>query len=166
MPGAGDDNNEVKTPPSGTEDNDKNEPGARNDEAINALKKEISDLRKEAAKYRTSAKTKESENQTTEQKLAELQKEIENTKRENITVKRVSALEKAGCIEAELIASKIPDDETDIKGWVDDYKKSHPSLFETEKPKSHGGGYKPSKGGTLSPSDQMNAFIRASAGRG
>lgn len=170
---AGTDADETKTGQTGADDKTGNEAGTQeNGETVEQLKASIAKLEKsvakahaDAAKYRVEAKNKSEADLTIEQQIAKLNQELENTKRENVTVKRVAALEKAGCIEAELIANKIPEDETDINGWVEDYKKTHPSLFEEKKPQSHGGAYKPQKSNNLTPSQQMNAFIRSSAGR-
>ena len=145
---------------SGTENN--NQSGVDYSGEIQSLKEQISELRKEAAKYRTSAKTTATEKQTVEEQLKALQEEFAKTKKENTLVKRQSLLDKAGCIKSDLVVNVIPDDCDDVQAWIDNYKKENEILFKKE---NHGGSYKPSSTTNLTPSQMMDNYIRAAAGR-
>ena len=146
---------------SGNENNE-NQSGADLNKEIQSLKEQISELRKEAAKYRTSAKTTATEKQTVEEQLKALQEEFAKTKKENTLVKRQSLLDKAGCIKSDLVVNVIPDDCDDVQDWIDNYKKENEILFKKE---NHGGSYKPSSTTNLTPSQMMDNYIRAAAGR-
>lgn len=156
---------------SGTEDNLKNPSGTEpanqsgtDNATIKEYETQIAELRKENAKYRTTAKNTSTEKQTIEEQLKTLQDEFTRTKEENKNVKRQAILDKAGCIKSELLLKEIPDDCRDVKAWVEVYKKENEFLFKSES-KSHGGGHKPQGNNTLTPSQKMDAYIRAALGR-
>lgn len=153
--------NENENIQTGTE-NKENQSGTDLTQEIQSLKEQISELRKEAAKYRTTAKTTATEKQTIEEQLKVLQEEFAKTKKENTIVKRQSLLDKAGCIKSDLVVNVIPDDCEDVQAWIDAYKKENEILFKKE---NHGGSYKPSSTTNLTPSQMMDNYIRAAAGR-
>lgn len=153
--------NENENIQTGTE-NKENQSGTDLTKEIQSLKEQISELRKEAAKYRTTAKTTATEKQTVEEQLKVLQEEFAKTKKENTIVKRQSLLDKAGCIKSDLVVNVIPDDCEDVQAWIDSYKKENEILFKKE---NHGGSYKPSSTTNLTPSQMMDNYIRAAAGR-
>lgn len=164
---------------SGTEDNTQIPPGADKENqgaaaqsgtetqnaAINELKTQIAELRKEAASYRVTAKKSASEKQTVEEQLKSLQEEFARTKEENRTVRLQSMLDKAGCVKSELVIKDIPADCEDPKAWIEKYKQENAFLFKQEPP-SHGGAYKPQGAKNLTPSQQMDNYIRTALGRG
>jgi len=158
---------------SGTEENLQNkqldtekdgQSGTDKSESIEDLKAQIASLRKENAKYRISAKNSGSEKETISEELKKLRDEFEATKKENILVKRQSLLDKAGCVKSELVVKDIPEDCEDVEKFIDKYKEENPYLFK-ETNKSHGGNHKGSGKNTLTPSQQMDAYIRAALGR-
>lgn len=133
-------------------------------ENVEALKKEIAELRKEAAKYRNSAKATSTEKQTVEEQLRVIQEKLQETEKENKRVKVESLLDKSGCIKSDLVAKVIPNDCEDISAWIEDFKKNNAILFKTEK-QNKGGGYKPTANNNLTPSQQMDYYIRSAMGR-
>lgn len=163
---AGSDENENKENQTGAEE--QKETGTQDDaiktlnEKIAKLSSDLSKTRAEAANYRVKSKDKE----TVEETLASIQKELENTKKENITVKRIAQLEKAGCLKSELVAREIPEDCDDIIGFIKTYKENPDNAFLFgDKRQSHGGAFKPAKQNNTTPSQQMNSFIRSATGR-
>lgn len=154
--------------PSGTETNQGT--GAQSgtetqNAAIDELKAQIAELRKEAASYRVSAKNSANEKQTVEEQLKLLQEEFKRTKEENRTVRLQSMLDKAGCIKSELVLKDIPADCEDPKAWIEKYKQDNAFLFKQES-SNHGGAHKPQGAKNLTPSQQMDNFIRTALGRG
>lgn len=151
------------------EDSEKLTPSQKMDRLIRGtnpefMKKEISKLRKESAKYRQSSRTNEAEKTAIQQKAEEIQKELEVLKSTHKTLNIVRKLDKAGCVKSELVAKDIPDDCEDIDSFIEKYKEENDFLFRAKK-QSLGGTFKPSTTKALTPSQQMDAFIRAALGR-
>lgn len=102
---------------------------------------------------KTSAQTQK------ENEIIKLKKEIADLKAENFNMRTISALEKSGCLKAELAAKVIPKDCTNIQEWVDNFKSENDILFQ-QPAQSHGSAFKPSQCSNLSPVEIMNNYIR------
>ena len=74
------------------------------------------------------------------------------------------ALDKAGCIKSDLVAKDIPTDCENLDEFIKNYKEENKFLFTATK-KTIGSSFKTSAVKNLSPAQQMDAFIRAAAGR-
>lgn len=132
------------------------------------MKKEIEKLRKEAAKYRSSSKAQEAQKLEIEQKALEIQTELDSLKSEHRNLSIIRKLDKAGCIKSELVAKDIPADldlSEGLDGFIKDYKEQNEFLFKTPKQSTIGGTFKASGAKNLTPSQQMDAYIRAALGR-
>lgn len=155
---------------SGTDSKDNNQSnsdqsGTENYTAeIKELKEQIAELRKEAAKNRVNAKKSETEKLTVEEQLKSLQEDFAKAKTENKNVKLQAMLDKAGCIISKLVLKDMPNDLENPQEWIDKYKEENPFLFKTDS-QNHGGSHKPSGNKQLTPSQQMDAYIRAALGR-
>lgn len=130
----------------------------------NSMKKEIEKLRKESAKYRTASKQEAEQRAVLEEKAKEIQKELDALKISHRSLKIMRALDKAGCIKSELVAKDIPQDCEDLEQFIEEYKVQNDFLFK-EKKQSYGGSFKPAAAKNLTPSQQMDAYIRAALGR-
>ena len=128
------------------------------------MKKEIEKLRKEAAKYRVASKTEESQKLAITQKAKEIQKELEELRTNNRNLIIMRKLDKAGCIKSELVAKDIPQDCENLDSFIEKYKEENKFLFKTPK-QNIGGTFKSSGRKNLSPSQRMDAYIRAALGR-
>ena len=132
------------------------------------MKKELEKLRKEAAKYRNSSKEEETKKLELQEKAAQIQQELDSLKREHRTLSIMRMLDKAGCIKSELVAKDIPAD-LDLKegldSFIEEYKEQNGFLFKQPKVNSIGGTFKASGAKNLTPSQQMDAYIRAALGR-
>lgn len=132
------------------------------------MKKEIEKLRKEAAKYRSSSKAQEAQKLEIEQKALEIQTELDSLKNEHRNLSIIRKLDKAGCIKSELVAKDIPADldlSEGLDGFIKDYKEQNEFLFKAPKQSTIGGTFKASGAKNLTPSQQMDAYIRAALGR-
>lgn len=96
-----------------------------------------------------------------ENQINELKEQIDLLKEENSNMKKQSLLEKAGCINTDLVLKAIPDDCEDIQEWIDNFKAANEVLFK-QPPKSFGGSFKPSRTNILNPRELMNDYIRNS----
>lgn len=94
-----------------------------------------------------------------QEKILELETQIKTLKKENNNIKNISALEKAGCIKASLVAKAVPEDCKNIDEWIKVFKSENEILF-SQPTQNHGGGFKPTHSNNLSPVEQMNNFIR------
>ncbi|MBS4760298.1 MAG: hypothetical protein KHX03_06335 [Clostridium sp.] len=130
----------------------------------NSMKKEIEKLRKESAKYRTASRNEAEQRAALEEKAHEIQKELDALRISNRSLKVLRALDKAGCIKSELVAKDIPSDCENLEEFIEEYKAMNDFLFK-EKKQSYGGIFKPSSTKNLTPSQQMDAYIRAALGR-
>ena len=148
--------------PSGTE-NQGNQSGTDSNE-IAELKAQIAELRRESAKYRTTAKNSETEKQTIEEQLKALKEDFIKSQKENKKIKLQSMLDKAGCVKSELVIKDMPEDLENPEEWIEKYKEQNGFLFQSES-KNHGGNHKPQGNKTLTPSQKMDAYIRAALGR-
>lgn len=128
------------------------------------MKKEIEKLRKEAAKYRTASKTEALQKTELQKKADEIQKELDSLKELNRNLKVMRALDKAGCIKSELVSKDVPTDCEDLNAFIENYKEENKFLFKSLK-KTIGSTFKASGAKNLSPSQQMDAYIRAALGR-
>lgn len=128
------------------------------------MKREIEKLRKEAAKYRVASRTEAEQKADLQKKSEEIQKELDALKQMNRNLKVMRALDKAGCIKSDLVAKDIPLDCEDLEGFIESYRESNKFLFNVKK-QTIGGNFKASGAKNLSPSQQMDAYIRAALGR-
>lgn len=131
------------------------------------MKREIEKLRKEAAKYRTSSKAEAEQKLEIQAKAQEIQKELEALKAEHRNLSIIQKLDKAGCIKSELVAKDIPSDLSsgeDLNKFIENYKEQNKFLFKAPK-QNAGGTFKTSGKKNLTPSQQMDAYIRAALGR-
>lgn len=133
----------------------------------NRLKKEVEKLRKEAAKYRTSSKKEEEQKLALEAKAKEIQEELESLKNEHRKLNVMCKLDKAGCVKSELVAKDIPEDVSGeaLDEFIAQYKEQNSFLFQEQKGSSFGGTFKSAVTKVLTPSQQMDAYIRAALGR-
>ncbi len=130
----------------------------------NSMKKEIEKLRKESAKYRNVSKSEAEQRAILEEKSKTIQQELDvlRENHRNLTIMR--KLDQAGCIKSELVAKDIPSDCEDLDIFIESYKSENDFLFK-ERKQSLGGAFKPSVTKNLTPSQQMDAYIRAALGR-
>lgn len=131
------------------------------------LKREIEKLRKEAAKYRTSSKKEEEQKLALQTRAQEIQNELDALKNAHRTLAVIRKLDKAGCIKSELVAKDIPDDLELGEGmdeFIERYKEENEFLFQQNRANNFGGTFK-STTKVLTPSQQMDAYIRAALGR-
>lgn len=132
------------------------------------MKKELEKLRKEAAKYRSSSKEEEAQKLEIQAKAAQIQQELDSLKLEHRTLSIMRKLDKAGCVKSELVAKDIPAD-LDVKegldSFIEKYKEQNAFLFKQPKAGTIGGTFKASGAKNLTPSQQMDAYIRAALGR-
>lgn len=131
------------------------------------MKKEIEKLRKEAAKYRNSSKSEAEQKLLLQAKAQEIQQELEALRKENRNLSVIQKLDKAGCIKSELVAKDIPDNlETadDLDNFIKAYKEKNKFLFNAPK-QNVGSSFKASGVKNLTPSQRMDAYIRAALGR-
>lgn len=132
-----------------------------------SMKKEIEKLRKEAAKYRNSSKSESEQKLALQTKAQEIQQELDALKKENRKLSVIQKLDKAGCIKSELVAKDIPDNlETaeDLDNFIKSYKEQNKFLFNAPK-QNIGSSFKTSGAKNLTPSQRMDAYIRAALGR-
>lgn len=129
-----------------------------------SMKKEIEKLRKESAKYRVSSRDEALQKQEIEQKAHEIQKELDALKSSHKSLSIMRKLDKAGCIKSELVAKDMPADCENLDDFIESYKSENAFLFKTQK-QSRGGTFKPSVSKSLTPSQQMDAYIRRALGR-
>lgn len=162
----------------GTEETEKTEvekaltPSQKMDELIRGtssihMKKEIEKLRKEAAKYRNSSKSEAEQKLLLQAKAQEIQQELDALRKENRNLSVIQKLDKAGCIKSELVAKDIPDNlETaeDLDNFIKAYKEKNKFLFNAPK-QNVGSSFKASGVKNLTPSQRMDAYIRAALGR-
>ena len=131
------------------------------------MKKELERLRKEAAKYRNSTKIENQAKLELQAKAEEISKELEALKAEHRTLSIIQKLDKAGCVKSELVAKDIPSDlssSEELDNFIRNYKEENKFLFKTPK-QNAGGVFKSSGRKNLTPSQQMDAYIRAALGR-
>ena len=131
------------------------------------MKKEIEKLRKEAAKYRNSSKSEAEQKLLLQAKAQEIQQELDALRKENRNLSVIQKLDKAGCIKSELVAKDIPDNlETaeDLDNFIKAYKEKNKFLFNAPK-QNVGSSFKASGVKNLTPSQRMDAYIRAALGR-
>lgn len=128
------------------------------------LKREIEKLRKEAAKYRISSKSATEEKEIFKQKTEEITKELDALKIKHKELEIMRTLDKAGCIKSELVAKDIPIDCENLEDFVDSYKKENKFLFKQQK-ENIGSSFKTPTTKNLTPTQQMDAYIRAALGR-
>ena len=128
------------------------------------LKREIEKLRKEAAKYRVSSKNEFEEKELFKQKNAEITKELDALKLKHRELEIIRTLDNAGCLKSELVARDIPHDCENLKDFINNYKEENKFLFKQHK-ENIGSSFKTSTTKNLSPTQQMDAYIRAALGR-
>ena len=131
------------------------------------MKRELERLRKEAAKYRNSSRIENRAKLELQAKAEEISKELEALKAEHRNLSIIQKLDKAGCIKSELVAKDIPADlssSDDLDKFIQKYKEENKFLFKTPK-QNAGGTFKTSGRKNLTPSQQMDAYIRAALGR-
>lgn len=128
------------------------------------MKKEIEKLRKEAAKYRYVSKSESQQKAEIQKKADEIQKELDALKEVNRNLKVMRALDNAGCIKSELVAKDVPLDCDDLNAFIENYREENKFLFKSPK-KTIGSTFKSSGAKSLSPAQQMDAYIRAALGR-
>lgn len=130
------------------------------------MKKEIEKLRKEAAKYRTASKNETAQNLALQAKAREIQKELDTLKQEHKKLTIMRKLDKAGCLKSDLVAKDLPQEleAQELDSFIEQYKEKNAFLFKT--PKQNAGGiFKTARAKNLTPSQQMDAYIRAALGR-
>ncbi len=130
----------------------------------NLLKREIEKLRKEAAKYRISSKNEYEEKELFKQKNEEISKELAALKIKHKELEIMRTLDNAGCLKSELVAKDIPFDCENLKDFVDKYKDENQFLFRHQK-ENISSSFKTSTSKNLTPTQQMDAYIRAALGR-
>lgn len=131
------------------------------------MKKEIEKLRKEAAKYRNSSKSESEQKLALQVKAQEIQQELDSLRLENRKLSVIQKLDKAGCIKSELVAKDIPanlESAEELDNFIKTYKEENKFLFKASK-QNAGGSFKTSGAGNLTPSQRMDAYIRAALGR-
>lgn len=128
------------------------------------LKKEVEKLRKESARYRQASKKEFEQKTELLKKSEEISRELEALRVSNRTLKVLRALDNAGCIKSDLVAKDIPEDCEDLDSFINNYKESNGFLFKPKKT-FVGNSFKASGSKNLTPSQQMDAFIRAALGR-
>lgn len=132
------------------------------------IKKELEKLRKEAAKYRNFAKEEESQKLELQEKAFKIQNELNSLKTEHRKLSIMRKLDNSGCIKSELVTKDIPADldiTKDLDSFIEKYKEENEFLFKQQKASSIGGTFKTSCAKNLSPSQKMDAYIRAALGR-
>ncbi len=132
------------------------------------MKKEIEKLRKEAAKYRTSSKKEEEQKLALQTRAQEIQNELDALKQEHKNLTVIRKLDRAGCIKSELVAKDIPDNlesSEELDKFIEQYKEENGFLFQECKSNNLGGTFKTCTTKVLTPSQQMDAYIRAALGR-
>ena len=132
------------------------------------MKKEIEKLRKEAAKYRTSSKKEEEQKLALQTRAQEIQNELDALKQEHKNLTVIRKLDRAGCIKSELVAKDIPDNlesSEELDKFIEQYKEENGFLFQESKNNNLGGTFKTCTTKVLTPSQQMDAYIRAALGR-
>lgn len=132
------------------------------------MKKEIEKLRKEAAKYRTSSKKEEEQKLALQTRAQEIQNELDALKQEHKNLTVIRKLDRAGCIKSELVAKDIPDNlesSEELDKFIEQYKEENGFLFQASKNNNLGGTFKTCTTKVLTPSQQMDAYIRAALGR-
>ena len=110
------------------------------------MKKEIEKLRKEAAKYRTSSKKEEEQKLALQTRAQEIQNELDALKQEHKNLTVIRKLDRAG-------------------KFIEQYKEENGFLFQESKNNNLGGTFKTCTTKVLTPSQQMDAYIRAALGR-
>ena len=130
----------------------------------NYLKKEIEKLRKEAAKYRSISKIEAAQKLELQKMSEEIKKELDSLKESNRNLKIMRALDKAGCIKSDLVSKEVPIDCENLEEFIERYKEDNKFLFSAQK-KNVGSTFKASGAKNLTPSQQMDAYIRAALGR-
>lgn len=131
------------------------------------MKKEIEKLRKEAAKYRTSSKKEEEQKLALQTRAQEIQNELDALKQEHKNLTVIRKLDRAGCIKSELVAKDIPDNlesSEELDKFIEQYKEENGFLFQASKNNNLGGTFKTCTTKVLTPSQQMDAYIRAALG--
>ena len=96
-----------------------------------------------------------------------IKKELEALKAEHRTLSIIQKLDKAGCVKSELVAKDIPSNlssSEELDNFIRNYKEENKFLFKTPK-QNAGGVFKSSGRKNLTPSQQMDAYIRAALGR-
>ena len=132
------------------------------------MKKEIEKLRKEAAKYRTSSKKEEEQKLALQTRAQEIQNELDALKQEHKNLTVIRKLDRAGCIKSELVAKDIPanlESSEELDKFIEQYKEENGFLFQESKSNNLGGTFKTCTTKVLTPSQQMDAYIRAALGR-
>ena len=132
------------------------------------MKKEIEKLRKEAAKYRTSSKKEEEQKLALQTRAQEIQNELDALKQKHKNLTVIRKLDRAGCIKSELVAKDIPDNlesSEELDKFIEQYKEENGFLFQESKNNNLGGTFKTCTTKVLTPSQQMDAYIRAALGR-
>lgn len=155
-----------------TEEQETLSPSQKMDELIRGsskgfMKKEIEKLRKEAARYRSSSRTEAQQKLEFQAKAEMYEKELDALKKEHRTLALIQKLDKAGCIKSELVAKDVPSDLDLAEGldeFIEKYKEENSFLFKAPK-QNIGSVFKTSGKQNLSPSQQMDAYIRAALGR-
>lgn len=155
-----------------TEEQEILSPSQKMDELIRGsskgfMKKEIEKLRKEAAKYRSSSRAEAEQKLEFQAKAEMYEKELDALKKEHRNLALIQKLDKAGCIKSELVAKDIPSD-LDLSEGLDEFieKYKEENLFLFKAPKQNiGSVFKTSGKQNLTPSQQMDAYIRAALGR-
>lgn len=131
------------------------------------MKRELEKLRKEAAKYRNSTKAEEMEKLEIQARAQEIQKELDTLRAEHRSLSIIQKLDKAGCIKSELVAKDVPAQISlaeDLDKFIEKYKEENKFLFKAPK-QNAGGTFKASGAKNLTPSQKMDAYIRAALGR-
>ena len=155
-----------------TEEQEILSPSQKMDELIRGsskgfMKKEIEKLRKEAAKYRSSTRAETEQKLEFQAKAEMYEKELDALKKEHRNLALIQKLDKAGCIKSELVAKDIPSDldlSDGLDEFIEKYKEENSFLFKVPK-QNIGSVFKTSGKQNLSPSQQMDAYIRAALGR-
>ena len=123
--------------------------------------------RKEIIYRRNSSRIENRAKLELQAKAEEISKELEALKAEHRNLSIIQKLDKAGCIKSELVAKDIPADlssSDDLDKFIQNYKEENTFLFKTPK-QNAGGTFKTSGRKNLTPSQQMDAYIRAALGR-
>lgn len=130
------------------------------------IHREMQRLRDESAKNRKTLKTEAEEKLNLQAKAEEIQAELTALKATHRSLNIMRLLDKAGCIKSELVAKDIPEDCKDFEEFIENYKKENGFLFQSlQQKQNRGGSYKPSTTVNLTPSQQMDAYIRQALGR-
>ena len=128
------------------------------------LKKEIESLKKETAKYQNDLSNATEQNNNLQKLTNEIYSQIDDLKRANKELAILRTLDNAGCIKSDLVIKDIPADCDNLQHFIDEYKEANPFLFKKNK-LNIGSNFKTSNTKSLSPSQQMDAYIRAALGR-